>query len=100
MFLRWRVGRVAADPAPVPAAADPAGWPDPIYYRLHGSPRMYYSGYEDERLAQMAASISPRSGEVWCMFDNTAHGRATPDALKLLARREVAPYLGSVPSRR
>ena len=72
LFLQWRIGRVAADPPPVPAAAEPAGWPDPIYYRLHGSPRMYYSGYEDERLAQMAAIISARGGEVWCMFDNTA----------------------------
>jgi uncharacterized protein YecE (DUF72 family) len=100
LFLRWRIGRVAADPPPAPAAAQPAGWPNPIYYRLHGSPRRYYSGYGDEGIAQVAATILAGNGEVWCTFDNTAHGRATPDALNLLARLKLEPYLKSVPSRR
>jgi uncharacterized protein YecE (DUF72 family) len=38
-----RVARVAADPAPVPGAGAPGGWRGLAYYRLHGSPRMYYS---------------------------------------------------------
>ena len=33
-----RVARVAADPAKVPAAAEPGGWRGLAYYRLHGSP--------------------------------------------------------------
>ena len=41
----FRIARVAADPAVVPAAAEPGGWPGLAYYRLHGSPRMYRSPY-------------------------------------------------------
>ena len=38
-----RVARVAADPAKVPAAAEPGGWRGLAYYRLHGSPAVYRS---------------------------------------------------------
>ncbi|WP_174273717.1 DUF72 domain-containing protein, partial [Sphingomonas bacterium] len=38
-----RIARVAADPALVPAAADPGGWRGLTYRRLHGSPRIYWS---------------------------------------------------------
>lgn len=91
LLVRHRVARVAADPARVPAAAEPGGWPKIVYYRLHGSPRMYYSGYSDELLAKLAAKLQPRGGsgakaEVWCIFDNTAAGAATGDALKLLEK--------------
>src|SRR5687768_11803231 len=41
-----QVARVAADPARVPEAAEPGGWDGLVYYRLHGSPRMYYSSYD------------------------------------------------------
>ncbi len=44
LLVRHRIGRVAADPAVVPAAARPAGWPGIVYHRLHGSPRKYWSG--------------------------------------------------------
>ena len=83
-----RVARVAADPAPVPAAAEPGGWPDPVYVRLHGSPRMYYSPYEDQYLDALAIRLlqAARSASVWCIFDNTAEGAATQDALGLLKR--------------
>ena len=77
------IGRVAADPAVVPAAAEPGGWPEPGYYRLHGSPRKYFSGYEDERIRRLASAIEEAAGEVWCMFDNTAGGAAAGDALDL-----------------
>jgi uncharacterized protein YecE (DUF72 family) len=42
-----RIARVAADPAPVPAAAEPGGWSGLIYFRLHGSPKRYYSAYPE-----------------------------------------------------
>lgn len=80
------VARVAADPAPVAAAADPGGWPGLQYRRLHGSPRVYYSDYAPERLAQTAASLSGVSVEAWCIFDNTALGHATANALDLRGR--------------
>jgi uncharacterized protein YecE (DUF72 family) len=45
------VARVAADPAVVPEAVRPGGWTGLVYYRLHGSPRIYYSAYAPEYLA-------------------------------------------------
>ena len=79
-----RVARVAADPARVPEAGQPGGWPGLIYYRLHGSPRMYYSEYEPEYLAQLAGRIGATpAAETWCIFDNTTSGAATGNALEL-----------------
>jgi hypothetical protein len=45
LLSEFRIARVAADPAVVPAAAEPGGWPGLAYHRLHGSPRMYHSPY-------------------------------------------------------
>jgi uncharacterized protein YecE (DUF72 family) len=81
---RWRVGRVAADPAVVPAAGAPGGWPEPKYYRLHGAPRKYFSSYDEAALAPLGALLRACDGEAWCIFDNTAHGAAAGDALSLL----------------
>ncbi|MEO8223340.1 MAG: DUF72 domain-containing protein [Gammaproteobacteria bacterium] len=92
LLHRHRVGRVAADPAVAPAANRPAGWterrgmePDGVaYYRLHGSPQMYWSSYPAERLAIWSAEIWSRADtNVWCVFDNTAMGAATANALDL-----------------
>src|SRR4051812_15125369 len=41
LATKFRVARVAADPAVVPEAAEPGGWDGLIYYRLHGSPKVY-----------------------------------------------------------
>jgi len=93
LLASFEVARVAADPACVPRAADPGGWPGLAYYRLHGSPEMYYSaygaGYLDALAEAIAAAVS-RAGAVWCIFDNTARGEATRNALDLL-RRVAAP---------
>jgi uncharacterized protein YecE (DUF72 family) len=81
---RLRIARVAADPAPVPGAADPGGWRGLSYYCLHGSPRIYYSAYSPEYLAAIAevlASDAAAGIETWCIFDNTAAFAATGDAL-------------------
>ena len=83
------VARVAADPARVPEAAEPGGWPELIYYRLHGSPRMYYSAYPEEYLAALALRLQADAAAgrtVWCIFDNTTLGAATGNALDLRAR--------------
>ncbi|HYQ84885.1 MAG TPA: DUF72 domain-containing protein, partial [Rubrobacter sp.] len=83
------IARVAADPACVPAAAEPGGWRGVSYYRLHGSPRIYYSAYSDDYLASLAERIRADIGEgrtVWCIFDNTTLGAATGNALDLASR--------------
>lgn len=54
------------------------------YVRLHGSPRIYYSSYEPQQLADVQAWLA-RQPASWCIFDNTASGAAVPDALALQA---------------
>ena len=78
-----KVARVAADPAVVPRAAEPGGWGGLVYHRLHGSPKMYYSKYSAEYLEDLASRLTKaaRTASVWCIFDNTASGAATADAL-------------------
>ena len=84
LLVQHRVARVAADPARVPAAAGPGGYPGTAYIRLHGSPRIYYSAYAPEFLERVAAIIEAKASQgifTWCIFDNTALGAATADAL-------------------
>jgi uncharacterized protein YecE (DUF72 family) len=77
-----RIARAGADPARVPEAATPAGWPGLAYRRLHGSPRVYFSEYSTEFLAAIAAALAASTAdENWCIFDNTALGAAAGDAL-------------------
>ena len=52
-----KVARVAADPARVPAGAEPGGWRGLTYYRLHGSPKMYYSAYSEPFIASLAIRL-------------------------------------------
>jgi uncharacterized protein YecE (DUF72 family) len=81
-----RIARVAADPARVPQAAHPGGWTDLAYWRLHGSPQIYRSSYEEATIAAYADQIADSPGEAWCIFDNTASSAATANALSLLER--------------
>ena len=76
------IARVAADPAKVPEAAMPSGDRRLVYYRLHGSPRMYYSSYEGGFLSELSGRIMDHPN-AWVIFDNTAHGHAFGDALRL-----------------
>ncbi|HEX8443199.1 MAG TPA: DUF72 domain-containing protein [Allosphingosinicella sp.] len=85
LLAKLDVARVAADPARVEAAAEPGGWGGLVYLRLHGSPTMYRSSYNDGRLKSYAAQIRTTlpQADVWCIFDNTASSAATGDALAL-----------------
>jgi uncharacterized protein YecE (DUF72 family) len=82
LLQKFQIARVAADPALIPEAATPGGSQKLIYYRLHGSPRMYYSEYGKPYLQSLATTIAhqPTTAEVWCIFDNTASGTALGDA--------------------
>ena len=90
------ISRVAADPAPVPKATAPAGWPRLAYFRLHGSPRTYWSRYDEIAIATLAATVRSMStvAEVWCVFDNTASGAAIENAWELRERLTVDPLRG------
>ncbi|MBE7184224.1 MAG: DUF72 domain-containing protein [Methylobacterium mesophilicum] len=84
-----RVARVAADPAKVPEAREPGGWPGLAYFRLHGSPEIYRSPYGAETLGRQAEAVTALAAkgvESWTVFDNTTFGAATLDALELRER--------------
>jgi uncharacterized protein YecE (DUF72 family) len=89
ILQEFHFARVAADPALAPEAAQPAGWPGLVYFRLHGSPRRYYSAYSQDflsRLAEELSCLSRSATPAWCIFDNTASGAALGNALDLIAR--------------
>lgn len=95
MLIAQRIGLVAADPSRIADATRPGGWMGPngdgagaiVYYRLHGSPRKYWSRYPIERIEGWAEELRalPSSANAWCIFDNTASGSAIENALELKA---------------
>ncbi|UBV45111.1 DUF72 domain-containing protein (plasmid) [Deinococcus taeanensis] len=86
LLITHRVGRVAADPARFPGAAAPGGWRQTVYYRWHGSPRMYSSSYPHAALTGLAQHLRQTSAaeSPWVIFDNTAAGAAVENALTLM----------------
>ena len=88
--LRERgIARVAADPVRYPRAAVPAGAARLQYFRLHGSPRIYYDAYSDAALRSIERRLRrPRRdcAQRWCIFDNTALGHAVANGLDLIER--------------
>lgn len=83
-LCKHRVALSAADPSRCARAALPGAYPSLQYARLHGSPRMYYDAYDAATLARVARRAlrpSASTRERWLVFDNTALGHATSDAL-------------------
>lgn len=62
----------------------------PVYIRLHGAPRRYYSAYSDQQLAQLAEflRLNPKR-RCFVVFDNTASTAGVRNALRL--QRLLAP---------
>ena len=86
LLRSFDTARVAADPPKgSPAAATPGGSQALRYYRLHGSPRTYYSPYTTVDLTRIAQTLRAPSTatDTWVIFDNTALGHATANALHL-----------------
>jgi uncharacterized protein YecE (DUF72 family) len=85
LLRSFEISRVAADPPKgSPLAARPGGWQGLHYYRLHGAPRTYYSDYTAAELGTFAATLQQKPApETWVIFDNTALGHATANALDL-----------------
>lgn len=86
LLAEHAIARVAADPARVAGGFEPAGARNLSYYRLHGSPKMYYSAYDADFIEQLAVRMHAdvNAGRtVWAIFDNTTLGAATRNALDL-----------------
>ncbi|MDB5703202.1 MAG: hypothetical protein JWN66_318 [Sphingomonas bacterium] len=92
LLAEHRISRVAADPAKLPAAAQPGGWTGLAYFRLHGAPRVYWSPYDEAAIAAQAEGIGAIEGrglDSWTIYDNTASGAAIPNALALSERLDM-----------
>jgi uncharacterized protein YecE (DUF72 family) len=88
LLAAHRVGLVKIE---IPAPERERGHNDvPLYIRLHGSPRRYYSAYSDAQLAQLAEflRLNPKR-QRFVVFDNTASNAGVRNALHL--RQLVAP---------
>jgi uncharacterized protein YecE (DUF72 family) len=84
LLVKHRIARVAADPARVPDAAITGGWAGLRYARLHGSPRIYWSRYDEATIARLATDAAKSAVDSWTIFDNTTAGAAIENALAML----------------
>lgn len=85
LLKTYHLALVAADPPHNTAGTVPGGWAGLQYYRLHGSPDMYYSKYDEAYLLDLAKKVKIASKDcpVWVVFDNTASGAAVGNGLFL-----------------
>ena len=87
LMNEFEIARVAADPSRIEGGGEPGGWRGLAYFRLHGSPRMYYSSYDGDYLDALAGKLrelNRRRIPTWCVFDNTTLGAATGNAWSLM----------------
>ena len=85
LLARHDASRVAADPPRVDGGERPAASQRWRYWRWHGSPRIYYSDYDDAALQALADALrqAGTARRAWVIFDNTAHGFAVANAARL-----------------
>lgn len=97
MLACHRIAQAAVDPSRLSNDRQPAGWVGLRYWRLHGAPRIYYSAYETDCLVHLAAALHAQAqggAPVWCIFDNTASGAATGNALQLFEQLKLLELRG------
>ncbi len=98
LLRSFEVSRAAADPPKGSVlAAAPGGWTGLSYWRLHGSPRTYYSHYDDVWLREFAVRLRTfeapvGENESWVIFDNTALGHAASNATWLNEELDSSAY--------
>ncbi len=79
----FQLSKVCADPERCEIADEYCGWQNLKYYRLHGTPEIYKSNYQKERLNLISQDIQKCNSETWCIFDNTTFGFASENAIML-----------------
>jgi len=85
LLRNHHVSRVAADPPMAVTGSQPGGDTQLVYYRLHGSPRTYWSNYSVDHLDKLADEVKAYDENTtsWVIFDNTAAGYAALNALQM-----------------
>lgn len=88
MLTGFSISLVAADPPYSPQGTVPGAWPGLAYFRLHGSPKLYYSEYDEAYLEELKSKVQAleQQAPVWVIFDNTASGAAVGNAVSLKKR--------------
>ncbi|WP_287813808.1 DUF72 domain-containing protein [Pseudomonas sp.] len=93
LLVSYRIAQAVVDPSRLSTDTRPGGWQGVRYWRLHGTPRLYYSAYEDNWLEHLAQQIEASLADgvpTWCIFDNTARGAAVGNALFMGRLLELA----------
>lgn len=88
LLMTCQISQAVADPSRLSTDFSPVGAREVQYWRLHGSPRIYYSAYDRPFLEKLASQLQISAVEgatTWCIFDNTASGAALRNALDLSA---------------
>lgn len=86
LLIEHHIAQAAVDPSHFGGDAVPSGWAGIHYWRFHGSPRIYYSEYEQDWLIARARQMLQAKGDdspIWCVFDNTARDAALGNALSM-----------------
>lgn len=92
LLIDHQVAQAGVDPSRISNDSVPNGWAGLRYWRLHGSPKIYYSAYQQDWLEQLALTVQSETENgipTWCIFDNTARDAALGNALdftRLLAQ--------------
>lgn len=84
ILARHGINRVGADPDPLGMGGAPSDFGTCRYWRLHDSPRIYYSNYSDEALDELAQKTYAPRLPTWVIFDNTAAGHAVGNAMSFM----------------
>lgn len=79
LIKQFNISKVIADPEKCPGELES----EIKYYRLHGSPEIYKSNYEDDYLNNLYEELNRATTDVWCIFDNTTFGYATNNAVTI-----------------
>jgi uncharacterized protein YecE (DUF72 family) len=88
LLIAYRIAQAVVDPSRISSDCSAVGWQRTRYWRLHGSPRIYHSAYDDSYLGCLASALQAADAygaATWCIFDNTASGAAPGNALALTA---------------
>lgn len=88
LLQAYRIAQAVVDPSRISTDGSAQGWAGLGYWRLHGSPRIYHSAYDErylQALAQQLKVAAAQGAATWCIFDNTASGAALGNALALTA---------------
>lgn len=86
LLSKYQISKVIADPEPCVLTEASQRKVDFVrYFRLHGSPEVYKSRYDQRFLSRIQSYIdqSAHINPIWCIFDNTTYGFAAKNALEL-----------------